>query len=807
MTTNARISDQVSERELRHQALAYEAATEGIVLLSNNGTLPIAPCAVALYGAGAGYTLSGGSGSGEVNVRHVVTVQEGLTAAGFTILTTDWIERYDRLWRAGKQAFLRRMRLRLMLPTTRVLTSLMASSYHYPAGDRLSEEEIRATATDTCIYVIARQAGEGHDCTDTPGSHRLDETEILNIRLCAEHYRRLVVVINSGNPIDLSPIADLPGIDAIVYMGQAGQEGGRALAAVLTGEVSPSGRLAVSWPMHYSDVPFAREYDSDPHHAEYKEGQYVGYRYYDSFAVEPRYPFGYGLSFTTFAITPASAAIEGDTVSCTLRVTNSGTCYAGRQVVQLYARCPGEDRPSRQLVAFGKTPTLQPGQEEQLTLTFSMHDLAMYDTQRSQTILPAGVYLLEAGSSSRDTQPIAAVRVDTTIVLIQHKPLCKAATRIAVLTHSNSFVVPQDLPELLYHPERHEPRVIDYTLHDEPLPDEVSRLVSSMSDDELLTFCSGTGMSGEKQGFRTPGAVGHTTAAFIDRGVPNVELCDGPAGLRIERRAVQYPGGEIRAVDMSLSVYEFFPRLLLRLFVLGDPEKGQLLYQFVTGFPTEALVAQTWDTTLAERIGRAVGIEMQEYGVTFWLAPAMNIVRNPLCGRNYEYLSEDPLLTGRLAAAITRGAQQTPGVSATLKHFSANNQENDRYTISSDVDEDVLRMIYWRGFELAIRESEPRALMTAYNRLNGTYCANNRELCTDLLRCEWQFRGVVMTDWMSTGKDRADEAQAISVGVDTLMPGGKKEQQALRRAYADGRLTSTAIRRAAARMLRAILRI
>ena len=816
MKTNAHLSDHISERERKHQALALEIATEGIVLLANAGTgygpstaagrtLPMAPCPIALYGAGAAYTIKGGSGSGEVNVRHSVTVQEGLEEAGFEVVTGDWIGRYDKLWRSGKEAFLRTMRRELLFPTARVLSKLMESSYHFPSGDRLTQAEVEATGVETCIYVLSRQSGEGHDCSDTPGSFRPDETEIHNIRLCAEHFKRFVLVINSGNPLDLTPLETLPETGAIVYMGQLGMEGGRALAAVLTGKVTPSGKLAVSWPQRYSDVPFGNEFAQDPNLSAYKEGMYVGYRYYDSFAIAPRYPFGYGLSYASFTLTPDVTSLDKDIVRCAIRVTNSSRHYAGKEVVQLYARCPGAEQVCRQLVAFAKTRVLAPGETATVQLAFSVHDLARYDASTAQTVLPAGRYLLCAGCSSRDNSPLAVVDIAKDYVLCQHRNLCAVAGKVSELSSTNNFAIPAGLPELRYAPTMLATRVIDYSTPAEPLPSHVSKRMEGFTAADYIRFCTGTGMSGEKRGFRTPGAVGHTTTAYIARGIPNAEMCDGPAGIRLERRAVQYPDGDIRAVDLSISVYEFFPRLLLNMLVLGNPAKGKMLYQFVTGFPIAAVVAQTWNTPLAERMGQAVSDEMNEYGVSYWLAPAMNIVRNPLCGRNYEYLSEDPLITGKMAAAITRGAQRSPLNNATIKHFCANSQEADRYSISSEVDERVLREIYWRGFEIAVREAHPRAIMTAYNRLNGTYCANSRELCTDLLRREWGFDGVVMTDWMSTGKDRASEAEAIRAGVDIIMPGGKKELKALTQAYSNGRLTIDELRRAAARVISSIV--
>lgn len=805
ITTKAHRSEEVTERELRHQALSLEVAKEGIVLLENKGVLPMEPCRVALYGAGAGYTITGGSGSGEVNTRHNVTVEEGLEKAGFEIATKSWIARYDRLWRAGKALFLHRVRWKLIWPTMRVINEIMEAEYRYPAGGRIRAKGFwrKANGIDTCIYVLARQSGEGHDLQDQPGGFQMSAREVQHIRVCAEHYERFVLVINTGAPIDLSPLDEIEGIDAIVYMGQLGMEGGTALAQVLTGQCNPSGKLAVTWPKRYADVPFGDEFGKEYRKAYYKEGIYVGYRYYDSFQVSPRYPFGFGRSYTTFAVEHLGTDLQGDAVRCRVKVSNTGS-RPGKEVVQVYVRCPGKDREYKRLTAFGKTEELAPGASQELTMTFAVSELSRYDEQTAQTVVDAGRYLIKTGTCSRATEAAAVLRVDEKVVLSEHRHLCAPRTKITQMSHVNRVVIPKGLPELVWAPKDKKFRTFDYTERPDTYCAPARKTVESLTTEECVRLCVGTGMLGEQEGFRTPGAVGHTTTEFLDRDIPNAEFCDGPAGVRLERRAVQYPDGKIYAVDLPLSIYEYFPPFLIRWFVLGNPKKGQMLYQYVTGFPIEAMQAQTWNTALIKRVGKAVHDEMEAYGVTFWLAPAMNIVRNPLCGRNYEYYSEDPLLTGLMAAAVTRGVQCTPDRHVTVKHFCANNQEKERFFMSSEVDERALREIYWKGFETVVKAAHPRAAMAAYNKLNGVYCSENSELCTDLLRYEWGFEGVVMTDWMGTGKDKADEVEAIRAGVDLIMPGADSEVDSLRKAYRDGRLTEAEIRMAAERIVFAI---
>ena len=808
--TKASTEKSISERERRSRRLAYETAAEGIVLLENKGVLPVKPGKIALFGAGARYTIKGGTGSGEVYVRRAVTAEKGLEKAGFTITTKSWIRRYDAIWQAGKEAFIRENRVKLERFSLTVLAELLAAEYRYPAGDRIREDEIEASGTDTCLYIVSRQSGEGHDLADEPGSFRLDPVEEANIRLCAEKYEKFILIINAGAPIDLSLLDETEGIGAVVYMGQPGMEGGRALADVLTGRRPPSGKLAVTWPKRYADIPFGSEFGKiGENHAAYKEGIYVGYRYYDSFRVEPRYPFGYGLGYTLFRSEVRSAVLKGTEVSCEVSVSNTGSA-PGREVLQMYVSCPqtGMEKEAQRLTSFAKTSLLQPGEEEVLTLKFPVSLLSVYDEAHAQTILETGDYLIRVGSSSRETKEAAVLRVEETVILSRHRNLCRPVRTIATLHPENrdSRKKPENgaLPVLRLTGEGIQTESYTYAKKKESFGKDTKKFLRRFTAGDMVKFCSGTGLLGPKKGFSVPGSVGHTTTDYLDQGIPNIEMCDGPAGLRLQRRSTRTKKGRIKPLDIPMSLYEFLPDSISRL-LLGNPRKEEVLYQFVTAFPTAAMIAQSWNTELALRIGRAVSAEMTEYGVRVWLAPALNLVRNPLCGRNYEYYSEDPVLSGKLAAAVTAGVQETPGNYVTIKHFAVNNQEENRYYVSSDLDERVLREIYLKGFEIAVKEGHPEFVMTAYNKVNDVYCANNRELCTDILRGEWGFGGAVMTDWFSTGDDRADEAKAVSAGVDLIMPGGRKTVRRLKHAVKKGTLSEKTLKRSCGRVLECVL--
>lgn len=803
--TKARLTDAADDLELENKELSLKAAREAIVLLENDGLLPMKPGKVALYGAGAGMTIKGGSGSGEVTERHATTIREGLEQRGFTILSNRWLDRYDALWHEGREQFIAQMKKKLRSLDVAMLAELIAADYRYPYGDAIAADDL-PDDTDTCIYVLARQSGEGKDrrledfCISDAERGHLDA-------ICAR-YANVILIVNTGASFDLSFVDDYPPIRSVVFACQLGQEGGYAVADVLTGTATPSGKLAATWAKTYDDIPFAREYSylgSEQNHASYKEGIYVGYRYFDTFGVEPRYPFGFGLSYTDFSLAYGTPKVKGTEVSLDVTVTNTGSAHAGKQTVQLYVGCPDGllDKEEKSLAAFAKTALLVSGESQVLTLRFRMEQLASYDQKKAAFILEQGCYRLFVGTSSRSVEQVGALMLPRTVTVSLHRNLCVALEPVQQLHHEpRAQTVPDDA--IMVDPSAFRTRVMDYGSGEPAVGLEVEGLLERLGTKGQVDFCAGTGLLDGKTCFTLPGSVGNTTSAYAKMGIPNATFCDGPAGIRIQRRSTVDKKDKVKAVDGALSLYEYLPGWL-QGFVYGNPAKETVLYQYVTSFPVEAAIAQTWNVGLAEEVGRAVSREMSAYGVVFWLAPALNIVRNPLCGRNYEYYSEDPLVSGKMAAAVVRGVQAMPGNYATIKHFAANNQEDNRYYVSSDMDERALREIYLRGFEIAVRESAPKAVMTAYNKINGVFCSANRELVTDILRHEWGFNGVVMTDWLSTGGDRAQNADVTAAGVDLIMPGGGGVLKDLRRALRSGMLSAETVRQSAGRVLSLIM--
>ncbi|MCL2595970.1 MAG: fibronectin type III-like domain-contianing protein, partial [Promicromonosporaceae bacterium] len=566
---------------------------------------------------------------------------------------------------------------------------------------------------------------------------------------------------------------------------------------VLTGAVSPSGCLTSTWAKQYDDLPHAREYSylkGEIDREFYREGIYVGYRYFDSFAVDPRYEFGHGLTYPDFLIEAINTQIVGTTVTVTARVKNIGIVHSGKKVAQLYVSCPSGElaREYQHLAAFAKTRVLMPGESEELALTFNLTDLAGYHEGHSHWLLESGDYLLRLGHSSRRTEPVATLTLDSLVVVEQCQPICSPKVAVGemappVAVEPAATPLLEHLPRLLIDPAAITTIQHVYTTSTpEPSP-KVQAWLDSLTDDEKVSVLLGTGFFA-KGAFTVPGAAAVTTADLLDKGIVNVALCDGPAGVRLQRDSVVTRLGAIKPITPMMEVLNHLPFPASKI-MLGRPEQGEPRYQFGTAFPVGTAQAQTWNTDLLRRIGDAVGIEMIEYGATFWLAPGINIQRNPLCGRNYEYYSEDPLLTGAMAAAVTKGVQAHDGCYVTVKHFAANNQEQQRNHSDSVMTERTLREIYLRAFATAVRRGGAKSVMTSYNLLNGVYTPNSHDLCTKALRNEWGFTGVVMTDWLATGKGLASNGLAVAAGNDLIMPGGRVYRKMLTADIAAGLVT------------------
>lgn len=804
-------------REAEHGSLARRAAAEGIVLLKNeDGVLPLAPgSTVALYGAGAVHTVKGGTGSGDVNERHSVTIREGMEAAGFRLSTADWLDAYENVYAKARSDWKQTVLDKCGGTTENGMAFFMAYSttpFSLPAGPAVTPSQ-----AETAVYVIARIAGEGSDRSAGPGDYCLSDEEHTMLADICRLYKNVVVLINAGGVVDLSFLDEFENIKGLLVVSQPGMEGGNAVADVLSGKVNPCGKLTDTWALHYGDYPNAATYSHNNGNVEeerYEEGLYVGYRYFDTFGIPVRYGFGEGGSYTTFAMEAAQPQTDLDgSVTVKVQVQNTGA-VPGREVVQVYASLPQGrlEKEFRRLCAFAKTPLLQPGESSALSLTFTARDLASYDEASSAWVLEAGDYGIYAGPSLAAAKPVALLRLSEEKMLEKTENICPLEQELNLLhcpeeqQANNRAAVAEafaQAPVIRYDLSAVETRVVDYA-EPAPLGDEAEVIAATLTTEQMIALATGDPSKGQganlgSAGISVPGSAGETSACALDRGVANIVLADGPAGLRLNQ-TYYVRDGRAQPMPMEASLEH-------GLFLEDTAPKGTPRYQFCTAFPVGTLLAQSWDTDLLEEVGRAVAREMDRFGVTLWLAPGMNLHRNPLCGRNFEYYAEDPLVSGKMAAAMTRGVQSVPGCGTTIKHFACNNQEDNRFHSDSILPERVLRELYLRGFGIAVQEASLFSIMTSYNLINGVHSANNYDLCTRAARREFGFAGFFMTDWTTTeqGPDCTADG-CIRAGNDLVMPGCEGDHAAIRKALEDGRLTADQLRGCVTRMIRVILR-
>ena len=783
--------EQVTPQEEAARQVSRQAAAEGMVLLKNDGALPLRPGArVALLGLGARHPIKGGTGSGDVNSRDVISVDQGLREAGFEVVNTDYLDEYDRIYAENRQKW---------------TDAIVAEAGPERSWGKLYDAHVRMTCplpqialpekgwaeAEAVIYVLSRTSGEGADRRDAPGDYYLTAAENDELAALCAWGKPVVVLLNVGGVIDLSFLDTLP-IAGLVLMGQAGCDSGRAAADILSGAVNPSGRLTDSWAYRYEDYPSSRDFsfrNGNLKEEYYTDGLYVGYRYFDAFGVRPRYPFGYGLSYTRFEQQAEALILSEREVSLTVRVRNAGGA-AGRQVVQLYSACPAAEQPKefKRLIAFGKTSLLAPGTEEVLTLRFDIAALASYRPGYAAWFLERGEYVLLLAENAAECTAVGKLTLGETANICQVSNICDQVDALkeieppaenraawdAYLAEIRRGVPSVALDQAVSLPE---PRMAAAAPSD-----QARQILARLTEDEKIRLCVGapSAMSGEaigEAGNAVPGAAGETVSV-PEKGLPAMVLADGPAGLRMQKCYEIDPAtGLIHRLDR-------FSSLLNRFFGVMEYHAGyERRYQFAMAIPVGTLLAQSFDPAMLERVGGLIADEMRRFGVTVWLAPGMNIHRNPLCGRNFEYFSEDPLVSGLMAAAITRGVQQKPGACVTIKHFACNNQEDNRMGVSAVISERALREIYLKGFEIAVKTSQPLSIMTSYNRVNGVHTANSYDLCTKVARQEWGFGGFIMTDWTTTNSGHGSSAaKCVLAGNDLVMPGRDADRREIRQA-------------------------
>ena len=775
-----------------HIALSRMAAGEGMVLLKNEkNTLPIRRgTKVALFGKGTVDYVKGGGGSGDVTVEYIRNLYEGMKIKE----DEGKVEVFDKLAKYYEKD-IQKQYADGAVPGMTVEPEL---------PDELLNEA--REYTDTAVITICRFSGEGWDrkCEAAQDGYVLDGEEKRNSELSAKIFENgdfcltnaenamvekvkkafphVIVVMNVGGIVDTKWFRDCDEIQSVLMAWQGGMEGGLATADILCGDVNPSGKLSDTYAKDLEDYPSTANFHESAFYVDYTEDIYVGYRYFETIpgaAERVNYPFGFGLSYTDFDWKMTGASEENGVITVLTEVTNTGKT-AGKEVIQLYYGAPQGKlgKPAKVLGAFKKTSLLQPGERQILTLKLPVDQMASYDDLgkvcRSAYVLEAGEYAIYIGTNVRD-----AAKIDFTYV-VKEDTITEQLSRKAAPYHLQKRMLAdgsyEELPQREYVEEEGLPRQDKYAIG-LPCPDTrgqkgidfldskgvhfsdvadgkmtLDEFMDVLTLDDCINLLGGQPNTGCANTF----GMGN----LPEYGVPNVMTADGPAGLRILSKC---------GVN-------------------------------TTAWPCATLLASTWDEELVEKVGKAGAEEVKENNISIWLTPACNIHRSPLCGRNFEYYSEDPYLAGKTGAAMVRGIQ-SQHIGASVKHFAANNKETNRKDSDSRVSERALREIYLKQFEIIVKEAHPYTIMSSYNLINGIHASENKELLTGILRDEWGFDGLVTTDWWTFG----EHYRETKAGNDIKMAAGYPER--IKEAYEKGFITEEEICRSARRILNMILKI
>ena len=710
--------------------LIRRVSGESIVMLKNEGILPLKQDEpVSVFGRCQNDWFYVGYGSGgDVHPPYQINLMEGLKNAGVNYdrelaqIYHDWCIHPDNVPDHGWWG-------------------------HWPFFYEempLDEKCVQAAAkrSETALIVIGRAAGEDRENTLTPGSYYLTDEEKKMLKLVSRYYKKTVLLLNCGNIMDMSFIEKYR-IAAVLQVWQLGQESGNAVADVLTGKVCPCGKLSDTIAKTYEDYPSSSSFGNAKYN-NYTEDIFVGYRYFNTFTPEKiLYPFGFGLSYTTFSIETSNVCRTADSTVVNIRVTNTGN-FAGKEVVQIYCAPPAGKLPKAKkvLVAYSKTDLLAPGDSQELVLTVRDYDCASYDDSgitgfKDAFVLEPGKYNLLVGNCSAAESVAASFQIDECKNLCQCQEVCVPQTSFDALRGA-VFTGTRDLRQRILD---RLPQEIPYTGDQGILLTDVAsgkhtleEFVAQLTDKELGDLTRGEGGMDSSLGTRgNAGAFGGITEDLRSRGIPALITADGPSGLRVKYNTALLPCG--------------------------------------------TAIACCWNDALVQTLFQKIGEETTHFGVDVILSPGMIIHRNPLCGRNFEYYSEDPFLCGKTAAAAVRGIQ-SGGASACPKHFACNNQEVNRNHNDSRLSQRALREIYLKCFEICVKEAAPQNLMTSYNKINGVWSHYNYDLVTTVLREEWGYEGNVVTDWwmrMSASPEFPkikNSAYRVRAQVDVLMPGG-----------------------------------
>ncbi len=725
--------------------LVRAVACEGAVLLKNNGVLPFkSDDNVALFGRNQIETFFVGYGSGgDVNEPYKVSYLDGIKNCESIKINKKLADKYiewcsanpvdEGVWGRWPRYF----------PEMPFDAGLIADA---------AEESNRA------VVFIGRSSGEDRENALEEGSYYLTSEEKKLIGMVAEKFESIVIVLNIGSIIDFSWMDEFSDkIGAVLITWQGGMESGNALADILSGKVSPSGKLTDTVACAFEDYPSSADFGAKKYN-NYTEDIFVGYRYFSTFAPEKvRYPFGFGLGYADFDVQCIAAERTEDKLNIKVNVKNISDKFSGKETVQLYYSSNGTKliNPDCQLIAFRKTKLLAPSESQQLDIVIPLNSLSSYDdsgvTEYAYAwVLEKGEYTVFVGTDCASAEPCMKFEIDETNCVEQLTQVSAAKVpfeRIDSYTENNGKKVPvkhstpeskTDLRQII---SADIPQGFTITGDKGYKLSDVKQgrialdvFVSQLDLTELEAISRGDYVMNSPLGAKgNAGTLGGVLESLRDKGIPAITTTDGPSGIRLHASCSLLPIG--------------------------------------------AILASTFNEELVEELYTLVGKEMAEKGSDVLLAPGMNIHRSPLCGRNFEYFSEDPLVSGKIAACVVRGVQAS-GLSACPKHFACNNQETNRCYNDSRLSERALREIYLKGFEICVKEAEPKCIMTSYNKINGVWGHYNYELCTTVLRKEWGYKGMVMTDWwMRKSKSPEfpklrDNAYRVRAQVDVLMPGG-----------------------------------
>ncbi len=754
-----------------------EAVAESVVLLKNErNTLPVKEDEnIAIFGRAQIDTYYCGTGSGGmVNIPYLVNFADGLAAK----------RKIDNELHQSYLDFI------LKNPFDKGVG--WAQEPFSQVEMPLDENMVSAVAkrNDIAIVVIGRLAGEDKDSEAIGGSYYLSETEKTNLKLICKHFTRVAVALNVGNIMDMSFITEC-NPSAILYTWHGGVESGNGYADVICGDVNPSGSMPDTVAQNLNDYPSTENFGSETQNI-YKEDIFVGYRYFETFAPESvLYPFGYGLSYSTFEIKDAQYKKDADSDIYEVEVTikNTGE-IAGKKAVQIYltAPCGKLGKPKVVLVGFAKTNLINPGDSDTVLIKVANRDLSSYDEGVSAFVMEAGEYVFKVGFNCRDINSFAKFNLDSDVVIEKTSNALKPIIEFDRLTakvedgqykaiETKASVREYKIADRIAAEQMPcNPKTDKRYTYSQVVSGEITaeEFVCDLSDIELIHLSRGEGMCSPKVTPGTAGCFGGVTENLnITRGIPLACCSDGPSGIRMD------------CGTMAMSL------------------------------PNATALASTMNIEIIEELFAHLSVEMLYHKADTLLGPGINIHRNPLCGRNFEYYSEDPLLSGKLAAKQIE-VMNRYNVTGTIKHFTANNQEKARKVVESVISARALREIYLRAFEIAVREGGAYSLMTAYNPINGTQAASNYDLNTKILRDDWGFSGVVMTDWWATMNDECGEAseshtaQMITSQNDVFMVFASAEQNSLNdnseEKLEKGELSRYSLSRNAANIIKTLLR-